>query len=516
VAEARSDVEVFARRGLLTLVGGIVSGLLGFLALVVVSRGAGAAETGRFFEGLSLFNIASGVLVLGADVALIRFVSTDRAEQAGETRHLLRIALVPVFVVSVLASLAGVAFAPWLARGLADREADDLAMYLLWLIVALPIAVVYQAAISATRAFGTVRPFVLIDKIGRPGLQVLSLFLVVSLGLGSVALAGAWVLPIALALVATVWWLRVPTRDDLTRAPPARPRASASASASASAFWRFALPRGLAGTFQVLILWLDTLLIGLLRPSAEVAVYVASTRYVLLVLFVGNAVTQAVVPQFGDLLARRELRRAEAVYETATVSNIAVTWPLLVTLIVFAPVLLGVFGTRFEVGADATRILAVAMMVGTAVGPVDWVLLMGGKSSWNLLNTAAAVAVNVALNVALIPRLGIAGAAIAWGSSVVVNNVAPLIEVMALIRIDPFNAAHPIICAASVVCFAVPGVVALAVAGPTWPALIVSTVVGAAAYVTVLSRFAEAVSLAELWAALRPGRRSPRSVRPRR
>ena len=38
------------------------------------------------------------------------------------------------------------------------------------------------------------------------------------------------------------------------------------------------------------------------------------------------------------------------------------------------------------------------MLVATLVGPVDMVLLMAGKSSWNLLNTIAAIVANVTLN----------------------------------------------------------------------------------------------------------------------
>jgi len=257
-----------------------------------------------------------------------------------------------------------------------------------------------------------------------------------------------------------------------------------------------------AGIFQVLILWLDTLLIGVFRPSSEVAVYVASTRYVLLVLFVGTAVTQAVAPQFGDLLARGEVRRAEVVYRAATVWNILVTWPLLVVLIVFAPVVLSVFGHEFETGAAVTRVLAASMLIATAVGPVDWILLMAGKSSWNLLNTAAALAINVALNVAFIPRYGIIAAGFAWGASVIVNNIAPLVEVMAFIKMSPFDRAHRIVSIASIFCFAVPGVIAVTVLGQTLTALLVSAGLGGVVYLALLSRFADDIKVREMLAGL--------------
>ena len=46
-----------------------------------------------------------------------------------------------------------------------------------------------------------------------------------------------------------------------------------------------------------------------------------------------------------------------------------------------------------------------AMLVSMATGPVDTVLLMAGKSGWNLANTAVALTLNVGLNLVLIELL---------------------------------------------------------------------------------------------------------------
>ena len=50
-------------------------------------------------------------------------------------------------------------------------------------------------------------------------------------------------------------------------------------------------------------------------------------------------------------------------------------------------------------------ILGASMLFATAVGTVDIVLLMAGKSSWNLLNAAVAVIINVALNLVFDPPI---------------------------------------------------------------------------------------------------------------
>ena len=93
------------------------------------------------------------------------------------------------------------------------------------------------------------------------------------------------------------------------------------------------------------------------------------------------------------------MRGAQTVYQTATWWLIVVSWPLFLSLAVFGPVLLGVFGPGFDEGATALAILSMAMLVNLGTGNVTVVLLMGGKSSWNLLNTAVALVLNVGLNI---------------------------------------------------------------------------------------------------------------------
>ena len=69
------------------------------------------------------------------------------------------------------------------------------------------------------------------------------------------------------------------------------------------------------------------------------------------------------------------------------------------------------------------------MLVATACGMVDVVLIMAGKATWNLANVLAAFVVMVGLDLWLIPQLGILGAAIGWSASILVGNLVPLIQV---------------------------------------------------------------------------------------
>jgi O-antigen/teichoic acid export membrane protein len=167
---------------------------------------------------------------------------------------------------------------------------------------------------------------------------------------------------------------------------------------------------------------------------------------------------------------------------------------------------LRIFGPAFAEGSAALLIVSLAMLVGVGTGNVSVVLLMGGKSVWNLANTGAALVVNVALNLILIPRLGMAGAAIAWTASLVVNNVVPLAQVWRSMRVHPFGPGSLIAAGLSTMCYGVIGILVRSVMGATAEGFALYAVSATALYVPLLIRFRGPLNLDRLKDALLAGR----------
>jgi O-antigen/teichoic acid export membrane protein len=137
---------------------------------------------------------------------------------------------------------------------------------------------------------------------------------------------------------------------------------------------------------------------------------------------------------------------------------------------------------------------------------------MGGRSFWNLFNVIVALSVNLALSFLLIPQIGIAGAAIAWAGSILVNNVAPLAEVRAFLKVHPFGRGFPVAAGASLLCYGVLGMLLRVTMGTTIPALVICIVLGTAGYAWLLWKFRDRVELVLLGGTLKSGRR--RRARP--
>jgi O-antigen/teichoic acid export membrane protein len=362
-------------------------------------------------------------------------------------------------------------------------------------------------------------PTVLVDRLGRPFVQV-------ALALGLILVAGhhdanhglvalSWAVPQLIGAVIGLWWfwgllLKAERRDRRINGR----RRSRPTKVLAEKFWRFTAPRGMAGIFQIMVLWLNTLLVGRLASTAKAGVFNAATRYITAGLMVGVAIQHVAGPKLSELMAQRSWDRARGVYQTTTAWLMVATWPLYFTFAIFAPTLLRVFGHGFQGGSGALEVLGLTMLAATAVGTVDMVLLMGGKSSWNLINTVVGLSANIILNLILIPRYGGTGAAIAWSSSILFTNLAPLVQVWKFLGMHPFGRGFPKVVLAAGAAYGALGLVLRVGLGTSFAVFALYQVVAGLLYLGMLWRYRESLQLTVLVEELKRKNRRKKSAEP--
>jgi O-antigen/teichoic acid export membrane protein len=470
-----ANLARLARRSLFTVSGAASGAFLGYVLIVVVTRGLGAARAGVFFEAVALYSIVSVVGELGADDGLVRTIPRYRAlGRVRDLRRLLAVSLMPVFLMGLLLGAALLLFAPQLSHlFLHGREQQRQALipYLRVLAFFIPLDAVAAVMLSGTRGFNSMRPFVLIGNWLRPGLRPVLAAAVISLSLGTTALALAYVVPDGIAfvcsLIALIGLLGATMRRDGPRSEPPHPVGEI-----AGELWRFSAPRAFAAFFAIALSWLDTLLLGGLRGARDAGIYATATRYLTIGMVAIQAVQLVMGPVMSSLLSRREHQRAHDLFRIFTQWLVLGAWPIYLTMAVFAPTLLRAFGSEFESGATALMLLSLAALVMTGVGPTQTMLLMAGRSGWTLANSVVALSLNVGLNLLWIPPFGINGAAAAWAVSILVNNVASVIELRFIIGLLPFSKDVNIVGVVAAISFGGLGVIMRSVFGSSLPAFL--------------------------------------------
>jgi O-antigen/teichoic acid export membrane protein len=475
-----------ARGGLLNLAGAGVAGLSTIALTLIITRSFSAAAAGAFFTAMSLFLIIEAVATLGAATGTVYFIARLRSlGQHHRIPEVMRTALRSVAVVSVAAAVALALLAAPLARllvhgqlGHAGARPAEVATALRALAVALPFAAMLDTLLGASRGFRAMGPTNAVDRIGRSVLQLAAVAIAAAAG-SAALLAPLWALPyLPAACVVGLWVRRIQRRSragakvpaqvmasGVMASGPGKHRAGRADREAPLRFWRFTWPRGLAALAQITIQRVDIVLVAVMRGPAEAAIYTAATRFLVAGQLGNEAISMAAQPRFTEMFAHGDHRGADRVYKATTAWLILLTWPMYLLAVSYGPQIVTVFGHSYRAGGTVMVILGLTMLLATGCGQVDMVLVTTGRSSWSLINGLLAVTVNVGLDVLLIPRYGITGAAIGWAAAIAVTNLMPLAQIAATVRLHPVGRGTVIAIILSALSFGVLPVTARALAG---------------------------------------------------
>jgi O-antigen/teichoic acid export membrane protein len=497
----------------LTLLSGTGQNIIGLGVFVVASLVTSVLISNVLGRGaLGLVTLATQFAFVGGagtrfgmDMAAVRRVAIDVGKgEPGRARAVVRRAATIAGVVSFALAIAAFAGAPLLARlfaggspqGVATRAFQGAAL-------ALPFVALCQVYLGGTRGLKIMRHTLFVYWAGQPlawiALMLGGWLVVRSVGVSVFAYAASWILATAAA-----WFLW----ERETRAYPHQP----AEPNETRELIRYGAPRAPAALLSQLLFWTDYFVLAAIGSisEAQLGVYAAAVRVAQsLVLFL-IAVNYMFSPFVADLHARGERDRLNGLYKSLTRWTLAGTIPLLLVLLVEPAAVLRVFGAGFGSGTTALRILLIGQFVNVAVGSVGFILIMVGRTGWDLSVYAGSFALDLVLALALVPVLGMNGAATAQAVTLTVSNAVRLYLVWRFVRIQPFNRVYArLAIPAAAGLLTMIGVDALLSGSVWWANLILTGAVGGIVYAVALVAFG--LSRTERDAAeriLRPGRRT--------
>lgn len=170
---------------------------------------------------------------------------------------------------------------------------------------------------------------------------------------------------------------------------------------------------------EILLQNTDVLVLSQAASPAGVAVYFAAGKTMSLILFIHYAVGSAFASRFASLKATSDETGLRAAVREAVRWTF---WPSLaaaVLILALGRPLLSLFGPAFEAGFPIMAILVFGYLARAAMGPSEFLLNMLGEQRRSALVLMVAAALDIALNLILVPRFGTTGAAISTATALV-------------------------------------------------------------------------------------------------
>jgi O-antigen/teichoic acid export membrane protein len=206
-----------------------------------------------------------------------------------------------------------------------------------------------------------------------------------------------------------------------------------------SRLMRYAGPRAPAALFSQLLFWTDLFVLTRYVSTQEVGVYSAALRAGQIIVLFLTSVSLMFSPFVADLHNRGEREKLDGLFKALTRWTIAATVPMMLLLVIAPDSALRVFGSKFSEGEAALVILIVGQFINIATGSVGFVLIMVGRTGWDLVIYAASLALNLGLAFVLAPKIGLEGAAIANAVTFALSKWARLALVKKFVGIQPYD-----------------------------------------------------------------------------
>lgn len=494
-APAKGKQPSLAKSGSLASLCVMYGAGIAFVTTMVVSNGIGAEGSGEFFRLMALFAIAISLVTFGADTGLVRTMSAQRAlGRYGVLPQLIRYGLIPSLVTSVLL-VVGVYVYTEIAPMAPEYQAAMRVSSAFVLVAAL-----MTVFFGALRGLHRVVTFTVLQNVLLPTLRFAAVGLVVLFSGQLMDLVYAWTVPVAITAVVALWLLEraFPNEEHVEVLP-----SEEAPTETFRSFWGFSSARGVATVVETILEWIDVLVVTAFLGAAAGGIYGAVNRCVRVGTMIEHTGRVVTGPSISAALATRQLDRAREIFLSTTRVLTALSWPFYLSLAFFGPVLLGFFGKGFESGAGILWVICPAAMLSMSAGGVQSVLLMSGKSRWQLLNKLSSLVVAVTLNFTLVPVWGLYGAVTAWASALLIDTFLASYQVFRLVGIRAsvremapslfLGAAVPTVCA----------LVSLAFLGQSVLGVIVYVVLLVPVYGAVLYRFRKALGIERFLSARR-------------
>jgi len=390
------SIEPIRRQSIVSLIWQIAFTVIGFLSTIYFARAVGASILGAYFLFIAYFSIIGLMTDGGFGSAAIKRISEGEEQDAYFSAF---VVLRSVFVTVVLVVL--ILFRSYFVY-------LDSAGTFIWLLVALVVSLLHgtvSSGIAGCGKMGIGATASFLDNVSRILVQVIAVFL----GYGVAGLTGGFVGGMFVGFLVQLRFFDLHfVRFDWNHLK----------SLSSFSFWSFLVSGG-----SLVFMSSDSVMIGYFLNNADVGVYRVIFQFTSLATFTTTALRSTLWPKVSRWDKIGEIGFIEESLSRSFTYSLILAVPLFV-----GGALLGDRLLYFFYGADFVSYTTLMLLFAVQIVNIFQYFITTYLSAMNQLKelfkiTVVAVVANIALNTALIPVMGISGAAVATLVTMTLNGV---------------------------------------------------------------------------------------------
>lgn len=409
----------------------VVGIILGIINQVLLGRTLGPDNFGLFNLGTTFIVILLPFTTFGLYSAIRQFIphylGINRNDKVkGGIYFLLNLSLITGITFSVLLFL----LSPVIAVNIFHNENLEIVIKLL--CIAFPFYVFYFVGTNITQAFKISKYMLYLNTLVLKIVSIVIFVLFLIFGYKLLGAIVAYTIGIALVAIAYIYLIFkkfIPSLHCDTTEKHVKKE-----------LFTIGWPLFLAGFFYLFIESTDKILIGIYMTTSDVGIYSAIYIIASLALYIMVSFQYIFLPTVAEFYGKKDFMGIKKILCSISKWVFLLTLPIILYIAFFSKNTIFLFyGSAYTTGSIALIILLFGIAMNGLTGMTGEVLVGIRKTKLNLLTEIFGAITNVGLNILLIPKFGILGAAIGTSISISVRNLASLGFVYKVLKIHPYD-----------------------------------------------------------------------------
>ena len=393
---------------------------IGYFLTLIIAHLFGAEGLGEYVLAITILRMFTLIAKAGLDTTSIRFIASYASQNKWENIFNFRKKVISILsFTSILASV----LMYFLAIPIAELIHTNYRYIQLNAFFVLPMAF-FMVNYESLRGLKRIAEFSFFYRVSQGLFSIITILILYQFFNSEDIPIYAYLISVlivsVLSFLSFIFWLKKKSEGK---------EQAVSEVKSYSNLLKISIPLMFAQSVQFIMSWTDKLMLGSMSTAEEVGIYHTAFKLSMFAAVALMSINSIASPKFAEMFSKNDMIGLEKVVRQSTKMIFWTSIPLVIIFFMFPEFLLGMFGEEFKVGVTAFIFLSCGKLFSSFSGSVGNILQMTGNQNILAKILLFAAILNIALNLYLIPKYGINGAALASMICLVVWNSAMVLAV---------------------------------------------------------------------------------------
>jgi len=433
-----TSLKLIVKYSIIVFFGVVLSKIFTYVYRIIVARYFGAEVYGLLSLSLMVVGWFGAIATMGLTQGMLRFTPLYRGQNRPEKiRYIFKFSSYFLIFTGITSSVILFFLAEPISLTLFHNP--SLTIFLKIFSLMIPFSLLSNIFLSTIQAFEKVAWYSFLQNIFQNIFKVIAVLALIFLGIGSTSVPLSYLLTIITLFIFSYFVCVKQIPVILGKIPDNNVRTKKD-------LISYSWPVMFYSIISSVYLWIDTLFIGIFQDATWVGFYNAAMPIAFLLTFAPQLFFQMFFPIITKEYGKRETGVVKGLSKQVNKWILILNIPIFSIIILFPGALINIlFGPEFLPAENALRILSLGLLVYSMSTISNNLLSMAGKSRLLLINTIITGAINTILNIILIPKYGITGAAVATSITYVFLGILLISEAKHYIKIIPIKRSFPAI-----------------------------------------------------------------------